>query len=86
MALAQSRVTAQGQISIPAEVRRRLAVGPGAILEWDEQGGSIIVRRATRFSSESIHDAIFGKRPVARKLHELKAGIAEAMRRKHARG
>ena len=35
MRIAQSRVTAQGQISVPAEVRRRLGVGPGSILEWD---------------------------------------------------
>ena len=28
MALARSKLTSQGQISIPAEVRRRLGVGP----------------------------------------------------------
>ena len=38
MALAQSKVTAQGQISVPLEVRRRLGIGPGSILEWDEEG------------------------------------------------
>jgi AbrB family looped-hinge helix DNA binding protein len=32
--IAESRVTAQGQISIPAEVRRRLGVGPGSVIEW----------------------------------------------------
>ncbi|MGN6730352.1 MAG: AbrB/MazE/SpoVT family DNA-binding domain-containing protein, partial [Candidatus Binatia bacterium] len=36
MALAQSKVTAQGQISVPAEVRRKLGIGPGSVLEWDE--------------------------------------------------
>jgi predicted nucleic-acid-binding protein len=33
MALAHSKLTAQGQISVPAEVRRRL--GPGLLLDHD---------------------------------------------------
>jgi AbrB family looped-hinge helix DNA binding protein len=86
MALAQSRVTAQGQISIPAEVRRRLAVVPGSVLEWEERGQEIVVRRAARFSSERIHQELFPKPPGPRGLRELKAGIAQHLGRKHARG
>ncbi|MGE0799175.1 MAG: AbrB/MazE/SpoVT family DNA-binding domain-containing protein [Lautropia sp.] len=37
MAIAQSKLTAQEQVSIPAEVRKRLGVGPGSVLEWDER-------------------------------------------------
>jgi AbrB family looped-hinge helix DNA binding protein len=44
MALAQSKVTAQGQISVPAEVRQKLGIGPGSVLEWDEEGDSVVVR------------------------------------------
>jgi bifunctional DNA-binding transcriptional regulator/antitoxin component of YhaV-PrlF toxin-antitoxin module len=36
MALAHSKLTAQGQISVPAKVRRRLGVGPVSVLEWDD--------------------------------------------------
>ena len=43
MAMAHSKVTAQGQISIPAEVRRKLGVGPGSILEWDEEGDEVVM-------------------------------------------
>jgi AbrB family looped-hinge helix DNA binding protein len=85
VALAQSKVTAQGQISIPAQVRRRLAIVPGSVLEWDERDGEIVVRRAIRFSSESIHQAIFAKPPAPRTTGDLKAGIARHLRRKHAR-
>ncbi len=86
MPLAHSRVTAQGQISVPAEVRRRLGVGPGSVLEWDQEGSAIVVRRAGRFTSEDLHDALFKKRrPRRRSLVELKEGIAEYMRRQHAR-
>ena len=50
MALAHSKVTAQGQISVPVDVRRKLGIGPGSILEWEEEGGKMVVRRAGRFS------------------------------------
>src|SRR3970282_1078587 len=59
--IAQSKLTAQGQVSVPAEVRRRLGVGPGAILEWDAEGGAIVVRRAGRYSSEDVQRAVVPK-------------------------
>jgi AbrB family looped-hinge helix DNA binding protein len=86
MKLAQSRVTAQGQVSVPAEVRRRLGLQPGAILEWDEEGDSIVVRRSGRHSTEAIHRALFLDGPPARHtLGDLKDGIREHMRRRYAR-
>ncbi len=59
MALAQSKVTAQGQISVPVEVRRKLGIGPGSVLEWEEEGDVVVVRKARRYTSEDIHRAIF---------------------------
>ena len=86
MALAQSKLTAQGQISVPAEVRKRLGVGPGAVLEWDEEGGKIVVRRAGRYTSEDVHLALFPKGPPQpRPLEELKEGVRRYVRRRHAR-
>jgi AbrB family looped-hinge helix DNA binding protein len=85
MALAQSKLTAQGQISVPAEVRRRLGVGPGSVLEWDDDGGQVIVRRVGRYSSEDIHAAVFGHKLARPKtLTELRGGIREAVRKRHA--
>jgi AbrB family looped-hinge helix DNA binding protein len=86
MALAHSKVTAQGQISVPAEVRRRLGVGPGSVLEWNEEDERIVVRRSGRYTSDDIHRALFHKEPPkARKLEELKEGIRRRMRARHAR-
>jgi AbrB family looped-hinge helix DNA binding protein len=85
MALAQSKLTAQGQISVPAEVRRRLGVGPGSVLEWDEQGEQIVVRRAATYSSEDVHQAIFRKPPQAKTIEEMKEGVARYMKKRHAR-
>ncbi len=86
MALAQSKLTAQGQISVPAEVRRRLGLGPGSVLEWDEDGERIVVRKAGRYSSEEIHRELFARAPKPRGISELKEGIRRHMRKKHARG
>jgi AbrB family looped-hinge helix DNA binding protein len=84
MALAHSKVTSQGQVSVPAKVRQRLGVGPGSVLEWDEQGDQVVVRRAGRFSSLDIHQAVFAKTPKPRSLDELKAGIRAHVRKRHA--
>lgn len=83
MALAHSKVTAQGQVSVPARVRQRLGVGPGSVLEWDEEGDQVVVRKAGRHSSEDIHRALFAKPPRRRTLDEMKAGIRQAVRKRH---
>jgi len=85
MSRPQSKLTAQGQISVPVEIRRKLGLGPGSVLEWEEEGDRVIVRRAGRYSSEDIHRAVFSRVPKARSAEEMKQGIAEHMRKKHAR-
>jgi AbrB family looped-hinge helix DNA binding protein len=87
MAIARSKLTAQGQISVPVDVRRKLGIGPGSVLEWEEEGNKIVVRRAGRFSSEDIHRAVFGLRtPATRSIAELKDGIRRYARKRYARG
>ena len=87
MAIAHSKVTAQGQISVPAEIRRKLGIGPGSVLEWEEEDNRIVVRRAGRFTSQDIHRAVFGNRPpVKHTLAEMKDGIRSYVRKRYARG
>ena len=86
MALAHSKITAQGQISVPADVRRKLGIGPGSILEWDEEGDNIVVRRSARFTSLDIHRALFPERaPKSRTIEEMKAGLLRRARVRDAR-
>jgi AbrB family looped-hinge helix DNA binding protein len=85
MAIAHSKLTSQGQISVPSEIRRKLGVGPGSVLEWGEEDGAIVVRRAGRFSSEDVHRALFSEEPKRKTLDELKAGIRRHMQERHAR-
>jgi AbrB family looped-hinge helix DNA binding protein len=58
MVLARSKVTAQGRISVPAEIRRKLGIGPGSVAEWELDGDKVIVRRVGRYSWEDIHRAL----------------------------
>lgn len=85
MAIAYSRLTAQGQISVSKEVRRKLGVGPGSILEWEEEGERIVIRRAGRYSSENVHRALFETTPDPRTLEELKEGVRQYVKVGHAR-
>jgi len=86
MAIAYSKLTAQGQISVPSEIRRKLGIGPGAILEWEEDGEKIVVRRAGRYTSEDVHRALFDEKPEPRTLEELKEGRGRYIKSRHARG
>jgi antitoxin PrlF len=83
--LAYSRLTAQGQISVPAEVRRKLGIGAGSVLEWDAVGRNIVVRRAGRYSSLDVHRALFATSPRRRSLQELKDGIRKYVKDRRAR-
>jgi AbrB family looped-hinge helix DNA binding protein len=86
MALAHSKVTAQGQISVPLDIRRKLGIGPGSILEWDEDGDQVIVRRSGRFTSQDIHRALFPERaPKSRTVEDMKDGIRRRARERYAR-
>ena len=86
MAIAQSKLTAQGQISVPAEIRKKLGVGPGSVLEWENRGGEIVVRKAGRFTSADVHAALFGRTAgAARSDVDVKEGIRRHIRKRHAR-
>ena len=85
MSFASSKLTAQGQISVPAEVRRKLGLAPGSVLEWEEDGERVLVRRAGTHSSEEIHAALFPQGTPRKSLSELKAGLRRAVAKRHAR-
>ncbi len=86
MALAQSKVTAQRQVSVPVEVRRKLGIGPGSVLEWEEEGDVVVVRKARRYTSEDIHRAIFPQgTPASKKEEEFDKSVRRHMKKKYAR-
>ena len=82
---ATSRVTAQNQISIPAEVRRRFGIGPGTDLVWEERAGHLEVR-PKKHTLEDVQ-ALLRDRPVASlSLAQIRNAKITAMKRKYSRG
>ena len=80
----RSKITAQGQVSVPARIRQRLGLTPGSKIEWCESGGEVIVRRASKYSSRDIHQAVFDTPPEHRTVAEMDEGIRSRVRHKHA--
>jgi AbrB family looped-hinge helix DNA binding protein len=81
----KSKITAQGQISVPADVRKKLGVGPGSTLEWVEEDGRVFVKRAGGATWEDVHKAAFPEGPPAGPPVDVKEAIAAYIRKKHAR-
>lgn len=86
MAISHSKVTAQGQISVPVEVRKKLGVGPGSVLEWDEQDDHVVVRRAGRYTSQDVNRVLFPDGQGSGATGEVKDAIRRYIRKRHARG
>ncbi len=85
MSIAESKITAQGQISVPAKVRNKLGLAPGSVLEWHERDGEVFVRRASKYTSKDVHDAIFTTPPRAKSVADMDQGIQNRMRHKYER-
>jgi AbrB family looped-hinge helix DNA binding protein len=83
---ARSRLTSQGRVSVPARIRRKLGAGPGSVLEWDDSGEQVVVRRVGRYSFEDIHRMLFKTPPARKSLRQLKNGIEKYFKDQHARG
>ena len=84
----QTKITSQGQVSVPAAVRQFLSLTPGSVLVWTEEEGRIMVERAVRHSTAEVHQALFANGASAsgpaKTLAELKQGIRQHMQRRHA--
>ena len=90
MQKAHTKLTSQGQVSVPAAVRKALHLMPGSVLVWSQDGDRIIVERATRHSTAEVHQALFAGGSTAgapaKTLAELKQGIKQAIRKRAQRG
>ena len=60
-------------------------MGPGSILEWDEQDNAVVVRRAGRYSSKDVYLILFPEKAPKKGPPDVKAAIRKYIRKKHAR-
>jgi antitoxin PrlF len=84
----QTKLTSQGQVSVPAAIRHILALTPGATIVWTQDNGRVTVQRAVKHTTEDAHKALFGGEDTTlapKSLQDLKQGIAQYIKQKHAR-
>lgn len=87
MIISRSRLTSQNQVSVPAEIRKKLGLAPGSVLAWSEEAGTITVRRAGRYTLDDIHALLRKYRPRSKTGPvDVKDAIAAYVRGRHARG
>ena len=74
----KSVVSEKGQVTIPKRLRDRLGIGPGVVLEFREEAGTLV---AAKVSGEDAVASVYGildvGRPVDEVVDELR-GVAEA--------
>jgi AbrB family looped-hinge helix DNA binding protein len=74
----KSVVSEKGQVTIPKRLRDRLGIGPGVVLEFREDAGTLV---ASKVSGEDAVASVYGildvGRPVDELVDELR-GVAEA--------
>jgi len=77
MDLGHSRITNQGQTSVPAQVRKRFGLGPGSTLAWEEVDGQLVLK-PVQYSLSDFASLLPPPpvRPVS--LEEMEQAIAEA--------
>lgn len=85
MSLARSRITAQGQVSVPAAVMKRFGIAPGDYIDWEAKDGNLTVRRVGKYTLGDVATALNLVEGVLHKTGpELLEGVKERMRRRHA--
>jgi len=72
MLVAMSKVTRQGQISLPSEVRRDMGIQAGSELIWDRQENGDYLVRPKRITLADLHQ-LLGPPTVRLTQRELKA-------------
>lgn len=69
---------------MPAEIRKKLGVGPGSTIEWVEEDDKVVVRRAGGYTFDDIHKVLFPDGPPEKPV-DVKAAIAKYVRERYAR-
>ena len=87
MSTKQSKLTSQGQVSVPAAVRQFLSLSPGATMLWVQEGERMWVKRAVTHTTADAHQALFGNSAPKKTTDtpDSKQAIRSFIQKKHAR-
>jgi antitoxin PrlF len=59
-----SRLTSKGQVTIPANIRKRMGLKPGDEVEFRNEGGKTIVAKRPPKSTKSVFERYIGMFPA----------------------
>jgi len=66
----ESRLTAQGRITMPADIRRQANVPPGTRFTWEVDAAGNILLRPMRLTLDDVAGMFKAKQPIAdRDIH-----------------
>jgi AbrB family looped-hinge helix DNA binding protein len=80
----RTRITSQGQTSVPQEVRRQFGMGPGDEIIWSEEDGRLVVRVRGTHTLGDVRKAL--ALPSTEGAIAVKAAIRDRIRRKFGHG
>ena len=83
MSIAKSRITAQGQVTIPVSIMRLFGLAPGEVIEWNEQEGNLVVQKAGQFSLEDVQKALRLPPGIHKTDSEIREGMKARVKAKH---
>jgi bifunctional DNA-binding transcriptional regulator/antitoxin component of YhaV-PrlF toxin-antitoxin module len=85
MSLAKSKITAQGQVSIPVAVMQQFGLAPGEVIEWESRDGRLTIHKAGRYTLADVRKALDPPKDFHKTDAEIREGVKARMRVKHAR-
>lgn len=81
-----TKVSSQGQVSVPVEVRKRLEVEPGSVLEWTLEGDRAVVQRRKVYTTADIQAYLRSSGPVEHLTDEqIEERSVAALKEKYGR-
>ncbi len=82
-------VSTKGQVILPKAIREQLHWNAGTRLVVEHTAGGVLLRPVTALFAPTRPEDVFGCLPYSGKpkaVEEMDAGIAEEVKRRHARG
>ena len=77
-------LTSKGQITLPKEIRDRLGLGAGSMLDFQILPGNRITACAVKPDARKVRGILKSPHAAALTIKQMDEGIAQHMREKHA--
>ncbi|HCF57558.1 MAG TPA: hypothetical protein DFS52_06145 [Myxococcales bacterium] len=74
----KSLVSKQGQVTIPKELREKLGIRPGAVLEFFEENGRLVATPAAKDPVEEVYGILQLGRSTDEYLEEVRGPVDAA--------